>query len=621
MKTKKIFSYSILFSIFLYASVFSQWSHQNSGTKEWFISNYFVNSSTGWIVGYNGTILKTVDGGSTWIQQFSGTTKHLLSVYFVDSNFGLAVGGYGTILKTTDGGKKWKAIQTGILNRLRSVRFINKNVGWVCGENGLLWKTVDGGISWTPKSSNTNEQLNSIFILSNNIWAVGRNGTIIKSDDSGNNWKVINPPTNNHLNSVYFVNPYLGWAVGDHGTILKTKNGGNSWVLQNAPVEHHFFSVYFVNKDVGYIVGGLGYNRQTLGASILTINGGETWKEENVDNSNKLYSVNFPDPDHGWAVGYNGTMLKYTGENFTCKTHNVNYRLSIDFPCLDTSYTSQIGHFCEGNSFIIEPQKLPGQISNWQNLYDALVGTRVGIENGALNENVFLDIKFQQFDCSSYGKYIKPTASAPPLFMFLGIEVTGDSSGITPTDEYYYFNKGKRAFICIPRSYSFLSLLDSLGIDPNNLEFAYYLGGEYFKDGLEWELKKGETGKPDSVCIYLNHFSKIVGSSSDLVLIIKESDKKIPAGFVLQQNYPNPFNPLTKISYNLPSRSYVKLQIFDTLGKVVTELVNGKQQKGFYQVSFDASNLSSGVYFYGIEVKELDNSNSYRKVKKLVLMK
>jgi hypothetical protein len=89
----------------------------------------------------------------------------------------------------------------------------------------------------------------------------------------------------------------------------------------------------------------------------------------------------------------------------------------------------------------------------------------------------------------------------------------------------------------------------------------------------------------------------------------------VPDKFQLNQNYPNPFNPSTKITYNLPSNSVVRLKVYDVLGKKVADLVNKEQAAGFYEINFDASNLSSGVYFYRLE------TGSFVKTKKMLLMK
>ena len=66
----------------------------------------------------------------------------------------------------------------------------------------------------------------------------------------------------------------------------------------------------------------------------------------------------------------------------------------------------------------------------------------------------------------------------------------------------------------------------------------------------------------------------------------------------LEQNYPNPFNPSTNISYTLQSTQFVSLSVFTITGRKILTLVNGLKSMGSYTVSFDASNLASGVYFY-----------------------
>ena len=81
-----------------------------------------------------------------------------------------------------------------------------------------------------------------------------------------------------------------------------------------------------------------------------------------------------------------------------------------------------------------------------------------------------------------------------------------------------------------------------------------------------------------------------------------EVRSEIPKNFELGQNYPNPFNPYTVISYTLTVNSFVTLKVFDTLGHEVTVLENGLRNAGTHTVSFDASNLSSGIYFYRLEV-------------------
>ncbi|MBS1492018.1 MAG: T9SS type A sorting domain-containing protein [Bacteroidetes bacterium] len=85
--------------------------------------------------------------------------------------------------------------------------------------------------------------------------------------------------------------------------------------------------------------------------------------------------------------------------------------------------------------------------------------------------------------------------------------------------------------------------------------------------------------------------------------------------FSLSQNYPNPFNPVTKISYSIPSKEFVSLKVFDVLGKEVAVLVNETKSTGIYEAIFDASKLSSGVYFYKLE------TSSFSDVKRMIVTK
>ncbi len=94
-----------------------------------------------------------------------------------------------------------------------------------------------------------------------------------------------------------------------------------------------------------------------------------------------------------------------------------------------------------------------------------------------------------------------------------------------------------------------------------------------------------------------------------------EDNAKLPEVFSLSQNYPNPFNPTTVIKYSLPEVSNVKLKVYDMLGREIKTLVNKEQSAGVYTVEFNATNLSSGVYFYRVE------AGNFIATKKLLLLK
>ena len=96
---------------------------------------------------------------------------------------------------------------------------------------------------------------------------------------------------------------------------------------------------------------------------------------------------------------------------------------------------------------------------------------------------------------------------------------------------------------------------------------------------------------------------------------VVEVEVSIPAVYSLDQNYPNPFNPSTTIKYSIAEDGFVKLAVYNMLGEEVATIVNTTQKAGKYEVNFNASQLSSGVYVYRIEAANFTTS------KKLMLLK
>lgn len=95
----------------------------------------------------------------------------------------------------------------------------------------------------------------------------------------------------------------------------------------------------------------------------------------------------------------------------------------------------------------------------------------------------------------------------------------------------------------------------------------------------------------------------------------------MPSEYYISQNYPNPFNPVTRIKYALPVESQVKINIYNALGEVIEELVSKIQSSGNYEVTWNAQNYSSGIYYYSFEVNSAEGSQSHREMKKIVFLK
>ena len=107
----------------------------------------------------------------------------------------------------------------------------------------------------------------------------------------------------------------------------------------------------------------------------------------------------------------------------------------------------------------------------------------------------------------------------------------------------------------------------------------------------------------------------IYNSFSTNVPLAIESNKQVPAKFMLNQNYPNPFNPTTRITYQLKSAVTVHLTVYDIIGRRVADLVDERQNAGLHAVTFNALNLASGLYFYRLQ------AGSFVAVKKMILLK
>ena len=102
------------------------WLPQTSGTTQALHGIHFVNAKVGWAVGAAGTILSSLDGGTTWIQQSSGVSETLQAVHFVDASSGWAIGDAGTIIHTTDGGQIWVRQQSKTSANLMFIPLISR---------------------------------------------------------------------------------------------------------------------------------------------------------------------------------------------------------------------------------------------------------------------------------------------------------------------------------------------------------------------------------------------------------------------------------------------------------------------------------------------------------------
>jgi photosystem II stability/assembly factor-like uncharacterized protein len=272
------------------------WQEQTTGiTDKQLRSVFFVNDTLGWSVGEQEIIIKTTNGGADWQVINTNGSQHYFEVFFHDENNGWLCGAAGTngvIKKTTNGGTTW---QNSIIptSRLNGMHFADINFGCAVGNGGVIFKTTNGGEDWSLATSNTSQDLKSVYLNSNGEgWAVGYEGTIIYTSDYGANWNAQNSTTNSNLNSVC-----NGRAAGEGGIILRSTDGGSSWTTSSSGYINHITDIEFVTNSIGYASGN-------FGKFYRTFNGGDTWEELSVGTSLDFYALSFKKWEDITGVGY-----------------------------------------------------------------------------------------------------------------------------------------------------------------------------------------------------------------------------------------------------------------------------------------------------------------------------
>ena len=390
---QKLFLILIIFSNIIFTN--AQWIEQNSGTTNSLSDVYFINADTGYVVGANGSIRKTTNGGFTWSSQLSNSTNYLNSVQFISANTGYVVGNNGTILKTTNGGINW-IMQTSLtINDYLSVYFINADIGFVVGRNGTILKTTDGGNNWVLQISGTTNLLSSVYFLSINTgFAVGQGGTILKTINGGITWTFQTSGTSSFLSDINFQDPNTGYIVGNNGTILKTNNGGSNWILSTINSTSSLKSVSFSDTNIANIV-------DFYGTIFKSINGGTTWIiQTNISQSN-LNSIYYSDLDTAYIVGGNGKILKTTSGGW-CTGIPVEPIGDTDFcsPSNNFNYSTIGAPFATSYSWSLNPNSagiISGSGTNaivtWSTSYNGNASVIVkGERTGCIGESSSLTV-------------------------------------------------------------------------------------------------------------------------------------------------------------------------------------------------------------------------------------
>lgn len=562
----------------------------NAGNNWLVISNtlggrsiHFTNPQTGYIC--DGTVYKTVTGGLMW---YNLNLTSLNSVFFHNDNIGYAVGKNDQIIKTINGGGSWQIQGTGdVKNQFNAVTFLTEGIGFIAGGRshapyyGIIYKTTNGGVIWNAVLTEAPDVEFRAMDFVNNLtgFAVGgnqnaSNGMIYRTTNGGETW-IQQGIVNRDLNAVYFATELIGYAVGENGTILKTINGGVVWNTQTSSTNNDINSVYFLRENLGFTAGNSGNVQKTQNGGVSGPPFGITGR------------VIFP----GGHVVTSGIVraVKYNASNNTI--------IVVDEAQIESDGTYVLPNITQDS---LDVMAYPNDEDKDNISVPAFVPTYYGGTNSPTinwtqSRTLYPTGNIFDLDVTVY----PITGSGGSMIISGGVYKAPPQNGILP---------GSIVYAMSGNEFNGFGIAQNTGLyDVNNISSGSYkmICDRFGYHPVERNIVLGSVNL-DTINFYMTDIS-IIG--------IEPNGNNVPRAYKLDQNYPNPFNPLTNINVDIPKSAFVKLAVYDMLGREIEVLVNESLSAGSYKVTWNAVKYSSGIYFYKII------SGDFVETKKMILVK
>lgn len=265
-------------------------------------SVFFVDEYRGWIVGEEGTIKRTIDGGETWTDQISKTGNDLYDVCFVGYDEGFCVGDGGIILATTNGGLTWEKKNSGTTNSLYSIDFndIEPTNIYIVGKSGTILFSSNSGFSWNKYNSGVSADINCVSIENYNAVAVGAGGLILVKSSSSD-FDLINGNIQTSLNGV-IINGTNAIAVGAGGAIIKSLDLGQNWVSQSGASNTLYDTALMLSNPKLIMACG------TDGLILYSISSGNSWSVRSINTQEDLKHIQIVKNAMAVTVGTGGSV-------------------------------------------------------------------------------------------------------------------------------------------------------------------------------------------------------------------------------------------------------------------------------------------------------------------------
>lgn len=387
-------------------------------------------------------------------------------------------------------------------------------------------------------------------------------------------WSVQTSPTAQNLYGVSSLDANTWVAVGDGGTIIRSGNGGITWTSVTSPVADALRGVS-MHGNFGLAVG-------ISGRVARSTNSGLSWVEVTRPTTRNLYSVSIGDV-MTVAVGHEGTILVSTDNGLTWAVRFAGTASALFSVSVNGMNAVGVG----GAGAVV--MTVNGG-SGWGL---TVIGSQLTFFYGT------------SFVNSLTGWLVGSTT--PPQGNVIARSNNGGfvwSGETAPTTEQLF-------------GVSFAAMDTGTAVGGNGTIIHTVNGGSSWVSQVSGtsQILNGVSFSNTSLGIAVGNAGTILRTTSGGVTGISLINNSMPSEFGLSQNYPNPFNPSTKINYQIPKSSFVRLMIFDVLGSEVMKLVSEDQSPGSYSVELDATKLPSGTYFYKLE------TNGFTETKKMILVK
>lgn len=276
-----------------------------------------------WMVGRDGKIVRSEDGGKSWAAQPSGVEAALQSVAAWDARHAVAVGD-GVVLRTEDGGRRWSRAVTALSavdDKLLRVRIDSVGRAWAVGAMGMVLLSTDQGKSWRPVAPEADLAWNDIGFSGTSVWLVGEFGRMAvapfpEAQELGTGasagggalaWRQAVSPADRSLTSIHFGMPDRAVAVGLDGTVLQTSDRGSTWSKIPVSSTEHILAVGF-DGDRWIATGARGGLLVSLDAT------GDRWRSERIAPHDYNWHTDFLTSGGAmFAVGGSLVSRQYSG--------------------------------------------------------------------------------------------------------------------------------------------------------------------------------------------------------------------------------------------------------------------------------------------------------------------